>query len=155
MGKLKLGKQPKRLGGPSAQFLARKAAAQDASDQKAPSAGLVPVYLDDERPCPKGWTLARTPKALFDLIEDRVISDRITHLSLDWHLGAGISNGEAVADRLAERFRAEPDFLPSLKAIGLHSSDREKAISMFHTLMAAIPEERQDEIWVDTGTPSL
>lgn len=154
---MKIGKQPKRFGGPSAQFLAKKAAREEAQDQTVPKAGLVPIYLDDERKCPPGWVLVRNPKALFDLIEgDDAVADRITHLSLDWHLGTGIMNGEAIAEWLATRFRADPEgFLPKLEAIGLHSSDREKALAMFRTLQDAIPEDRWYDMMVDTGTPSL
>lgn len=153
---MKIGKQAKRFGGPSPQFMARKAAETDRSDQKVPKAGLVPVYLDDERKCPPGWTLVRSPKALFELLEgDKAIADRITHLSLDWYLGVGIMDGVAVAEWIAERFRADPGFLPKLDAIGLHSSDRDKAVAMFRILQDAIPEERWYDMRVDTGTPRL
>lgn len=153
---MKIGKQPKRLGGPSAKFLARKAAQMEADAQTVPGSGKVPLYLDDERACPKGWVLVRSPRALFDLIEGAdAIADRITHLSLDWHLGTGIMNGEGVADWLAERFHTNPDFLPRLEAVGLHSSDREKAMKMLHKLREAIPEERWYDLMIDTRTPSL
>ena len=41
------------------------------------------VYLDDERPCPPGWTSARWPDEAVSLLE----SGDVTHLSLDHDLG--------------------------------------------------------------------
>ena len=41
------------------------------------------VYLDDERPCPPGWTIARWPDEAVSLLE----SGEVTHLSLDHDLG--------------------------------------------------------------------
>ena len=121
-----------------------------------PAEGGVNIYLDDERPCPAGWTVVRSPGALYELIEGpRSVADRIVNLSLDWYLGAGMENGAKVAEWLAERFRADPAFLPKVEAIGLHSSDRKEAIGMFRILQDAIPEDRWYDMFVDTGTPVL
>lgn len=148
---MKIGKQPRRLGGPSQKFLDRKAQEEAVRQERQQESGTIRVYLDDERKCPEGWTLVRTPKAFMALIDGNGAS-RISHLSLDWYLGTGIMNGEAIAQSLSDRFREDCSFLPALKAIGLHSSDREKAIAMFHILMDGLGD-RADDIWVDTGTP--
>lgn len=153
---MKIGKTPKRMGGPSPAFLARKAEEQAIMEGRPPSEGGVRIYLDDERPLPQGWTLARSPKAFFDMVGgDRDVSDRVTHLSLDWYLGTGVANGESVATTLADRFRSDAGFLPRLQAIGFHSSDRDKAIAMVHILRNAIGEERLDDIDMRLGTPRL
>lgn len=44
---------------------------------------IMKVYLDDERPCPAGWTLARWPDEVIDLLQ----SNAVTHVSLDHDLG--------------------------------------------------------------------
>ena len=151
---MKIGKTPKRMGGPSATFLARKAEEQAILEGRPPSEGGVKVYLDDERPLPSGWTLARSPGAFFEMVGgDRDVSDRITHLSLDWYLGSGVSDGESVARRLAELFHAAPGFMPRLRAIGMHSSDRDKAVAMYRIINEALTEDRREEIVIDLGTP--
>lgn len=151
---MKIGKGPKRMGGPSAAFIARKAERDAVQEGRPPSDGGVMLYLDDERPLPEGWTLARSPRAFFELVGgDRDVSDRITHLSLDWYLGSGVSDGLVVAGRIADRFHEDPGFLPRLKAIGLHSSDRDKAVEMHRILEDAIPDARKADIRFRRGTP--
>ena len=151
---MKIGKTPKRMGGPSAAFLARQAERQAVMEGRPPSEGGVRIYLDDERALPEGWTLARSPKAFFEMVGgDRDVSDRVTHLSLDWYLGTGVTNGEAVATTLADRFRTDPGFLPRLRAIGFHSSDRDKAVAMVRILRDAIGDDRLDGIDMRLGTP--
>jgi len=41
------------------------------------------VYVDDERPCPDGWVLARWPEEAIRLLE----TGEVTDLSLDHDLG--------------------------------------------------------------------
>lgn len=41
------------------------------------------LYLDDQRPAPEGWALAKTPEEAIELLK----SNRVTHLSLDHDLG--------------------------------------------------------------------
>jgi hypothetical protein len=41
------------------------------------------VYLDDERPCPDGWVVARWPEEVIELLK----TGQVTHLSLDHDLG--------------------------------------------------------------------
>lgn len=44
---------------------------------------MLRVFLDDLRPCPKGWTLVRWPDEAIRLLE----TGQVTHLSLDHDLG--------------------------------------------------------------------
>lgn len=140
---MKLGKQPKRFGKPSAAFLARQARqAQKDDTGQIPQSGGIRIYLDDERKAPAGWTLVKSPKAFYDLIDNADLREQITHMSLDWHLGAGITNGEEVVKRLAVMLE-DAAYFPKLEIITLHSSDRKKAIAMAKTLEAAIGRERE------------
>jgi hypothetical protein len=41
------------------------------------------IYLDDERPCPAGWTPARWPDEVIALLQ----TGGVTHVSLDHDLG--------------------------------------------------------------------
>lgn len=45
------------------------------------------VYLDDCRPCPEGWTLARTARECMDMLA----AGGVTHLSLDHDLGEALT----------------------------------------------------------------
>ncbi len=47
------------------------------------------IYLDDERACPDGWTLARSVPVLIDLLG----TQEVTQLSLDHDLGDGEMTG--------------------------------------------------------------
>lgn len=143
---MKLGKQPKRFGRPSAKFLARQSKQNDVPGEIAKS-GDLRIYLDDDRPCPKGWILAKSPKEFFDIIGDEEVRKRITHISLDWHLGTGIINGEEVAKRLSVMLEDEHN-LPKLEFITLHSSDRKKAVAMARILDAVIDRERDIIVYV-------
>jgi hypothetical protein len=121
----------------------------------------VRIYLDDERPCPEGWILARTPKEFFDLLKgDKEFLDRVTHLSLDWYLGHNHRDGVQVTKELAELFFTghyeEKPFLPNLKAVGFHSSDREQAARMHIILneaLQAVEPERVENIRMRLRTP--
>lgn len=139
---MKLGKQPKRFGGPSAKFLARKAglsADGKTINAQAPKEGSVHLFLDDDRPCPAGWTVARSAKAFFELI-DAIGPNRIETISLDWYLGACTPNGEAVAEQLLDLMRKKPDLFSKLELIRFHSSDRKMAIAMMRTLEEPLRE---------------
>ncbi len=143
---MKFGKQPKRHGRPSAKFLASRPKQNDASGKIANN-GDLRIYLDDDRECPRGWILAKSPKAFFDIIADEEVRERITHISLDWHLGTGITNGEEVAKRLAAMLEDESIFA-KLEFITLHSSDRKKAVAMARTLDAVIDRDRDIIVYV-------
>lgn len=146
---MKLGKQPKRFGRPSLAFAERRRDPMaDRSD------GPIYVYLDDERPCPDGWRLARSAAAFFEIIEGPD-ADRITHISLDWYLGVGVRDGMAIAQKLADMIEDRPQMLPALKVIACHSSDRDMAIQMARIIEAALPADRLDSIRFRMRTPTV
>lgn len=149
MSGLKIGKGPKRMrtreerrimgaGIPS-----KALAAEMKRIATPPSEGPVSIFLDDERPCPQGYVLARSPGELDDLIA-RVGEERIAHLALDWYLGAGVVNGEKVAEDIASRLRSDPRAYPALTVVSLHSSDRTKAIAMLRTIEEAAEDRDPD-----------
>lgn len=156
---MKIGKST-RHGGASPAFTKKREEerrqAAEAAAKLVPDEGPVHLYLDDTRTAPAGWTLVRTPWDLWRLLggEDDVTA-RVEALSLDFDLGIGISNGLAVAETLAERFRQDPDYLPALRVLGFHSQARDKALEMFRTVRKAIDRERWYDIMSDIGTPSL
>jgi len=135
---MKIGKQPKRMGQPSAAFLARQSVAPGAQQ----SDGKLRVFLDDERPCPKGWLLARSPKAFFDTLE-AAPEGKIREIALDWYLGSGIADGIAVGHRLVELMKERPELFAGLETIYLHSSDRTKAIEMMRIVEEPLREDWQ------------
>lgn len=150
MSALKIGKGPKRFrtreerrimaGGVTSSAIA----AEMKRIATPPSEGPVSIFLDDERPCPQGYVLARSPGE-FDELVSRVGEDRVAHLALDWYLGAGVVNGEKVAEKIASRLRSNPRAYPALTVVSLHSSDRTKAIAMLRTIEEAA-EERDPEL---------
>lgn len=156
---MKIGK-PTRHGGASPAFTRKREEerrqAAEAAARLVPDKGPVHLYLDNTRIAPEGWTLVRSPWDLWRLLggEDDVTS-RVEALSLDFDLGIGITNGQSVAETLAERFRADPGYLPSLRVLGFHSQEREKALEMFRTVRKAVDRERWYDIAADIGTPSL
>lgn len=157
---MKIGKGPKRFGGPSEKFLMRKRGldpnGRPATGGVMPKEGPVRIFLDDERALPFGWTLARGPKEFFDLV-DGLAPGRLVGLSLDWHLGAEVVNGEEIARTLVRRMKEKPETFSNLEIIRLHSSDRVKAIAMMRTV-----EEPLREDWpglpfysTDLGLPDM
>lgn len=106
--------------------------------------GLLRVFLDDERPCPPGWLAVRSPGEFATVVEEH--GDRIECLALDWYLGPNLANGEAVAKGIARRLASDPRFLPALSVLTLHSSDRERAISMARTLEPAFADHRAADL---------
>lgn len=115
-----------------------------------PATGPVRVYLDDERPCPPGWTLARSPAEFWNLIET-IDLQRIEAISLDWYLGAGIDNGVIVAQALSERIQSDPAAFSQLEMIGLHSSDHEQAINMARLLEKSGANGERPPFYVHVG----
>lgn len=149
---MKIGKQPKRMGQPSAAFLARQSVASDAR----PSDGKLRIFLDDERPCPRGWLLARSPKAFFDAVETAPAGS-VREIALDWYLGSGIADGIAVGHRLVELMRERPELFTGLETIYLHSSDRTKAIEMMRIVEEHLREDWQGLPFFSThiGAPEI
>ena len=148
---MKIGKQQKRFGGPSADFQQRKSAALRDNSKLVPPEGPLKIFLDDTRSPPDGWTLVESAGALTSLLESD--GDRITHLSLDWHLGPGLDKGDAAAEYLADGFIRNPLSYPKLEWIYFHSTKRDAALAMFRTVRKALPEDRRYDILMDVGMP--
>lgn len=147
---MKIGKQHKRAGPPSEKFLAIQRARAAAAAAPPPGSPLH-IHLDDERPCPPGWTQVRTASALADAIATG--GPDIQRLSLDWHLGSGVPDGREVARRLAADLRADHDHLPALEVVTFHSSDRMMAGEMLRIVHAALVEAGRDDVMLDVGQP--
>src|SRR3546814_1604949 len=64
-------------------------------------------------------------------------------VSLDWHLGTGITPGDKAAEYLAEHLDASPDAFDNLEFITLHSSRRDKARPMARRIRS---EEHTSEL---------
>ena len=144
---------PKYPNKKSDKFLARKAAEAEKLSKAAPESGDIKIFLDDERECPKGWVLARNPAEFTDLIEDAE-NGRITEISLDWYLGAGIADGVAVAKYLSELMNSDTERFKSLECIRFHSSDQEKAAEMMRTIIDPYRDKGEmPDFAIDFGVP--
>lgn len=93
----------------------------------------IAVFLDDERNFPFGeeWTVVRTVEDLLDLI-DR-FDDRIVEISFDNDLQKeleGIHGLTAIKERLLD----DPNRLPSLERITVHSANTVAAAAMVFDL---------------------
>lgn len=149
---MKFGKQPKRFGAPSDQFLAKSRP----EILTPPTQGPVHLYVDSKRPVPKDWTAIRSPEEFFTLLDSGTdVVTRITHLSFDSYFGPTEINGFQVINRLADYFTMNEDFLPLLQAIGLHSVNREEAQRMDRLLADVLTPQRKMSLYVQWGTPRL
>ncbi len=100
--------------------------------------GPIRLYLDDERPCPPGFLLARTIKDLASLI-DTIDLSRLTTISLDWYLGwEDDQNGHHAVEMLLGKIAQDPRAFATLTSIWLHSSDMTEACKMARTLDQAL-----------------
>ena len=131
-------------------FAIKKAIKREAEIQKAdaaPKQGPIGIFLDDERPCPEGWLLARNSSSLFNLLHI-IDTSRLTHLALDWHLGSGAPDGLQVLGALLHPEGGHIHLLENLKVVYFHSSDRGRAIEMCRTFSKAFPE-----VAIEIGRP--
>jgi hypothetical protein len=122
----------------------------------------IKVYLDDKRECPEGWIQVKSAREFFVFLKnsDELLA-RVSHLSLDWHLGDMAVDGCEVARNLAYQivsayYHDETPLLPNLKAISFHSSDRDMAMRMHDSILGALIEsKRDDQIKLRRKTPTL
>src|SRR3546814_19620625 len=70
--------------------------------------GRTRIFLDDERGCPAGWTLAENVAELQQLLEDSPPAD-LAAVSSARHLGTGITPRHEAAEYLEEH----PDACPA------------------------------------------
>ena len=75
------------------------------------------LYLDDQRPAPKGWILVKTPEEAIDFLK----STRVTHLSLDHDLGLTDDRTGYTVLLWIEEQCAENAFRPP--SISIHSAN--------------------------------
>ncbi|GAB6930162.1 hypothetical protein JCM10914A_41450 [Paenibacillus sp. JCM 10914] len=91
---------------------------------------MIHLYLDDWRPNPKGFTLARNGEECLLLLREC----EVDVLSLDYELGHGQMNGgEVVSAIISEGLRA--------KEIYLHTSSPSGRRVMYELLYKHMPEE--------------
>lgn len=90
---------------------------------------MINVYLDDVRPCPQGFTVARSAEECLLLL---AVSD-VDLLSLDFELGLGQPNGLAVVHGIITSGKYP-------KEIYVHSSSLMGRAQMVLHLRAAKPE---------------
>lgn len=111
---------------------------------------MIHVYLDDMRPCPRGFVLARTVRECICLLEEC----EVDVLSLDHDLGWDEPNGFEVVKHMVLH-----ELYP--KEIYLHTSSVIGRMKMFQLLYqrkpehvkvhnAAIPWERLEQIAAET-----
>jgi hypothetical protein len=93
-----------------------------------PAEGPVRIFLDDERPAPEGWTLAKYANELFRIV-DR-IPERVEAISFDQNLIPGDAKGREIADLLWEEVASGEIVLPNLKQVGFHTDDHSAADAM-------------------------
>lgn len=135
--KIKPPKKPRR---PSAKFLARKAEQEAIRRETPPAEGGVRIYLDDERSPPEGWTLVKSVTALMTMLFE-LEPGRLERLSLDWHLGSGVTTGHDAVERILRLMLEEPERFANLKSVTCHSSDRSEAIMMARKLEDPLSDE--------------
>jgi hypothetical protein len=102
---------------------------------------MIHVYLDDLRPCPKGFTLAHNVEECILLLQDC----EVDVLSLDHDLGWNQQNGYEVAAWMVQQKRFA-------KEIYLHSSSLPARKRMYEMLYFAKPVEVQ---LYETPVPEL
>jgi hypothetical protein len=87
------------------------------------------IFLDDERTPPKGWTLVRTVEE-FTLALASADPQRLEAISIDWHLGKDVPDGNVALDRLIDLMMDEPGRWPSMDRVHFHSGDPDEAVAM-------------------------
>lgn len=112
------------------------------------------IYLDDERPCPDGWTPARWPEDVISLLE----GGQVRELSLDHDLGDDVrGTGYDVVLWIEEAVATRGFVPPIIRVHSANASARQKmeaGIRSIERLATALPiEERASETReVGTGT---
>ncbi|MBB3110351.1 hypothetical protein FHS18_002418 [Paenibacillus phyllosphaerae] len=90
---------------------------------------MMNVYLDDFRPCPEGFVLAKNAEECILLLG----SEDVDILSLDFDLGWGQPTGLAVVQYLVESGRYP-------KQVYLHTSSPSGKMQMYHMLYRNAPQ---------------
>jgi hypothetical protein len=90
---------------------------------------VIHLYLDDMRPCPKGFALARNMEECIQLLQEC----EIAILSLDHDLGWNEKDGSEVVSWMVEHQRYAQE-------IYLHSSSLPARKRMYESLYFAVPQ---------------
>ncbi|MFH5183399.1 cyclic-phosphate processing receiver domain-containing protein [Paenibacillus sp. TAB 01] len=90
---------------------------------------MINVFLDDLRPRPKGYLLARSVQECIKLIR----SHEVGVLSLDYNLGRGRPTGASVVGYIIKKKRYP-------KKIILHTADRSGRRRMYRVLKRGMPK---------------
>jgi hypothetical protein len=91
---------------------------------------MINVYLDDHRPCPEGFVLARNVEECILLLEE----SEVHILSLDHDLGWGQSTGSDLTKYMVEHKLFADE-------IYLHTSDPIGKMNMYQLLYAHKPDK--------------
>ncbi|QHW34519.1 cell division protein FtsJ [Paenibacillus rhizovicinus] len=91
---------------------------------------MINVYLDDYRPCPHGFVLAKSAAECILLLEH----EEVDVLSLDYELGWGQPNGLAVVQYIVDSGRYP-------RTCYFHTSSPAGRINMIHLLTQHAPPE--------------
>lgn len=95
------------------------------------------LFLDDRRPCPAGYRLARSAKECIALLQ----TNEITVLSLDYNLGIGQPKGYTVAKYIAVNAVYPPKII-------IHSNDRSGRMRMYRLLRKHMPNQASISITI-------
>ncbi|KIL40909.1 hypothetical protein SD70_10840 [Gordoniibacillus kamchatkensis] len=90
---------------------------------------MIRVFLDDNRPCPRGYHLARSVKECIELLKKH----KVDILSLDYNLGLGRPNGMDLAQYMVKHKLYA-------KRIVIHSANPYGRFRMYHLLQANKPK---------------
>lgn len=91
---------------------------------------MINVYLDDYRPCPAGFVLAKSAAECILLLQH----EEVDVLSLDYELGWGQPNGLAVVQHIVDSGRYPRVFY-------FHTSSPSGRIGMIHLLTQHAPPD--------------
>ncbi|MFC4809517.1 cyclic-phosphate processing receiver domain-containing protein [Paenibacillus sp. GCM10023250] len=91
---------------------------------------MINVYLDDYRPCPQGFVLAKSAEECILLLEH----EEVDVLSLDYELGWGQPNGLAVVQYIVDSGRYP-------RSCYFHTSSAAGRIAMIHLLSRHAPPD--------------
>jgi len=99
--------------------------------------GKINIYLDDQRPCPRGFILAKTHWECAKMLDQNLVNI----LSLDHDLGDESFNGTGydVAMHIVEQGLKNPDVWP--RQIYLHTSNPVGRNNMYQLLTHYCPDD--------------
>lgn len=104
---------------------------------------MIKLWLDDERPTPKGYDLTATnPQEFTKILREQGIPDFI---SFDWYLGVGQSNGSELIDWIIARHKESVLEFPKGFHFNVHSSDRKMNVEMYRKLQNYLDEIGHDK----------